>query len=168
MRAVSHVVRRAGMTRQVLFTSLSPVLLLLASEHAPDITRDLEISGVQFLTAPEAQALFDLPVTLIAKHPDLGLQWAEIGPIYRLPGYRSIDEVLRTALLVRARVIEADLLFFQSAGKPYVDAVHALGLKTLGYTATTPQEWFFLQSLGVDGIYVKDVLFGIANEAPIP
>jgi len=73
-----------------------------------------------------------------------------------------------TALLVGARVIEADLFFFQSAGKPYVDAVHALGLKALGYTATTPAEWFFLQALGVDGIYVKDVPFGIANEAPIP
>jgi len=168
VRAVSHVVRRAGMTRQVLFTSLSPVLLFLASEHAPEIKRDLEISGVQFLTASQVQALLGFPVTLIDKHPDLGLQWAELGPIYRLPGYRSINEVLATALLVQARVIEADLLFFQSAGKPYVDAVHALGLKALGYTATTPGEWFFLQSLGVDGIYVKDVLFGIANEAPIP
>jgi glycerophosphoryl diester phosphodiesterase len=168
VRAVSHVVRRAGMTRQVLFTSLSPVLLFLASEHAPEIKRDLEISGVQFLTAPEVEKLLGFPVTLVAKHPDLGLQWAEIGPIYRLPGYRSINEVLTTALLVRARVIEADLFFFQSAGKPYVDAVHALGLKALGYTATTPQEWFFLKSLGVDGIYVKDIPFGVANEAPIP
>jgi len=168
VRAVSHVVRRAGMTRQVLFTSLSPVLLFLASEHAPEIKRDLEISGVQFLTASQVQALLGFPVTLVDKHPDLGLQWAELGPIYRLPGYRSINEVLATAHLVQARVIEADLLFFQSAGKPYVDAVHGLGLKALGYTATTPAEWFFLQSLGVDGIYVKDVPFGIASEAPIP
>ena len=168
VRAVSHVVRRTGMTRQVLFTSLSPVLLFLASEHAPEIERDLEISGVQFLTAPAVETLLGFPVTLVAKHPDLGLQWAELGPIYRLPGYRSVDEVLATALLVRARVVEADLFFFQSAGKPYVDAVHALGLKALGYTATTPDEWFFLESLGLDGIYVKDVPFGLANEAPIP
>ena len=168
VRAVSHLVRRAGMTRQVLFTSLSPVLLFLASEHAPEIKRDLEISGVQFLTAPQVQALLGFPVTLVAKHPDLGLQWADIGPIYRLPGYRSIEEVLMTALLVGARVIEADLFFFQSAGKPSVDAMHAVGLKVFGYTATTSQEWFFLLSLGVDGIYVKDIPFGIANEVRIP
>jgi len=168
VRAVSRVVRHAGMTRQVMFTSLSPVLLLLASEHAPEIARDLEISGVQFLTAPEVEALLGYPVVLIHKRPDLGLQWAEIGPIFRLPGYRSIDEVIATALLVRARVIEADLFFFQSAGAPFVDAVHSFGLKALGYTATTPAEWFFLQSLGVDGIYAKDVLFGVEHQAPIP
>ena len=168
VRAVSRVVRHAGMTRQVMFTSLSPVLLLLAFEQAPEITRDLEISGVQFLTAPEVEKLLGYPVTLIDKHPDLGLQWAEVAPIYRLPGYRSVNEVLRTALLVRARVIEADLFFLQSAGIPYVDAVHALGLEALGYTATTPDEWEFLHLLGLDGIYVKDVAFGVAHEAPIP
>lgn len=171
VRAVSRVVRHAGMTRQVMFTSLSPVLLLFASEHAPEITRDLEISGVQLLTAPEVEALLGYPVTLVDKNPNLGLQWAELGPIYRLPGYRSIDQVLATALLLQARAIEADLLFFQlagEAGKPYVDAVHALGLTALGYTATTPAEWYFLRSLGLDGIYVKDVRFGIAHEAPIP
>jgi glycerophosphoryl diester phosphodiesterase len=168
VRAVSRVVRHTGMTRQVMFTSFSPVLLLLASEHAPEITRDLEISGVQFLTPPEVEAFLGYPVTLIQKHPDLGLQWAEVGPIYRLPGYRSVDEVIATAQLVRARVIEADLLFLQSAGAPFVGAVHAFGLKALGYTAMTPAEWFFLQSLELDGIYVSDVPFGVAHEAPIP
>ena len=65
------------------------------------------------------------------------MQWAEIGPIFRLPGYCSVDEVLATALTVRARVVEADLFFLSSAGAPFVKALHALGLEAFGFTATT-------------------------------
>jgi hypothetical protein len=53
-------------------------------------------------------------------------------------------------------------------GAPFVEAVHAVGLRALGFTATTPAEWLFLQSLGLDGIYTNDVPFGITHEAPIP
>lgn len=168
VRAVSRVVHHAGMAQQAMFASFSPALLFLAWEHAPEIARDLSISGLQLLTAAQLQDLFGYPVTVITKRPDLGLQWAEIGPVMRLPGYRSIDEVISTALLVRARVIEADLLFLQWTGAPFVDAVHAFGLKALGFTATNPTEWLFLESLGLDGIYADDVAFGVAHQAPIP
>lgn len=166
--AVSRVIRRMGMTHQVAFTSFSPALLELASQQAPEIARDLAISGLQFLTAPEVEALLGYPVTVINKKLDLGLQWAEIGPIFRLPGYRSVDEVLATAVAVRARLVEADLFFLQSAGAPFVDTLHAFGLKALGFTATNPAEWFFLQSLGLDGIYTDDIPFGVEHQATIP
>ena len=165
---VSRVVRETGMTKQVMFTSLSPALLLLSAQHAPAITRILSISGLQFLSAADAAIYFKAPVTLIDKKLNLGLQWADVGGIYRLPGYRSVDEVFATALLVSARVVESDLIFLQTAGAPFVDAAHGFGLKTLGYTATTPDEWFFCESLGLDGIYVSDVPFGVAHQAPIP
>ena len=165
---VSRVVRQRKMANQVMFTSFSPALLYLASEHAPEITRDLSISGLQFLTAQQIEALLGYPVTLINKRLALGLQWAEIGPIYRLPGYASVDEVIATAGTVRARVIEADLFFLQSGCTAYVDAVHAFGLKALGFVATDPQEWFFMQALGLDGIYTDDVPFGVAHQAPLP
>lgn len=168
VRAVSRVIRHARMTHQAMFASFSPALLFLASEHAPEIARDLSIGGLQFLAAPELEKLFGYPLTLITKRLDLGLQWAEIGPIIRLPGYRSIDEVISTALLVRAQVVEADLLFLHWAGAPFVDGVHAFGLKALGFTATDPIEWFFLESLGLDGIYTDDVAFGVEHQAPIP
>lgn len=167
--AVSRVVRRTGMTRQVMFTSFSPALLYLAAIHAPRITRDLTISGLQFLTEAEIEALYpDYSVTVIDKTLDLNLQWAEIGPVFRLPGYRSVDEVFMTAAAVDAQVVEADLFFLQAAGTPFVDALHAFGLEGLGFTATSPIEWFFLQALGLDGVYVNDVPFGVEHQAPIP
>jgi len=166
--AVTKVIRHADMTRQVMLTSFSPALLFIASDKAPEVTRILSITGLQFLTAAELKKFFGLPVTLIDKKLDLGLQWAEIGPIYRLPGYRSIVEVLETAAVTGVRVVEADLFFLSSAGAPFVDALHGLGLKALGFTATDPQEWFFLQSLGLDGVYTNDIPFGVQHEAPIP
>ncbi len=166
--AVTAVIRRMGMTNQVMLTSFSPALIYLAATEAPEITRILSISGLQFLTPAEIEALLGLPVALIEKRLGLGLQWAEIGPIFRLPGYRSVAEVLSTAAITRVRVVEADLFFLSSAGAPFVDALHGFGLKALGFTATNPAEWFFLQSLGLDGVYTDDIPFGVEHQAPIP
>jgi glycerophosphoryl diester phosphodiesterase len=166
--AVVGAVRRMGMTSQVMFTSFSPALILLASEEAPEIARDLSVSGLQFLTAEEVEAALDLPVTPINKKLSVGLQWAEIGHVFRLPHYDSVNQLLATAATTRVRVVEGDLLMWQLAGAPLANAAHAFGLKVLGFTATKPAEWFFLQSLGLDGIYADDVPFGVAHEAPIP
>jgi glycerophosphoryl diester phosphodiesterase len=166
--AASRVIHRVGMAHQVMFASFSPALLSLAADHAPQIIRILSLSGLQFLSAAEVEALLGYPVSLINKKLDLGLQWAEIGPIFRLPGYRSVDEAIAIALTVQARLVEADLFFLQSAGAPFVNAVHGFGLKTLGFTATNAAEWDFLESLGLDGIYSNDVPFGVAHQAPIP
>jgi glycerophosphoryl diester phosphodiesterase len=166
--AVTRVVRHVEMTDQVILNSFSPALLYIAAQHAPEIARDLGIFGLQFLTAPEVEAALHLTVTPISKRLDLGLQWADIGPIYRLPGYRSADEVFATAAIIRARVVEADLFFLQSAGAPFVEALHRVGLKAFGFTATNADEWFFLQSLGLDGVYTDDIPFGVEHQAPIP
>lgn len=169
--AVTGVIRHAKMTDQVMLASFSPALLYLAASEAPEVTRILTISGLQFLTAPEIEALLcaGLPcVTLIDKNLDLGLQWAEIGPIFRLPGYRSVAEVLTTAAVTGARVVEADRFFLSGAGAPFVDLLHDLGLKVLGFTANDSAEWLILESLGVDGIYTNDVPFGVENQAQIP
>ncbi|PWU24898.1 MAG: hypothetical protein C5B48_04035 [Candidatus Rokuibacteriota bacterium] len=165
---VAGVIRHMGMTRQVLLTSFSPALLYLAAAEAPEIPRILSISGLQFLTAEEVQQRLGLSVKLIDKQLDLGLQWAEIGTVFRLPGYRSVAEVLSTAGITAVRVVEADLFFLGSAGAAFVDVLHGVGLKALGFTATTPAEWFFLQSIGLDGIYTNDIPFGVQHEAPIP
>jgi glycerophosphoryl diester phosphodiesterase len=167
--AVTGVIRRMRMTKQVMLMSFSPALLYLASQQAPEIARDLGIFGVQFLSLAEVQAVFpNDPVTIINKKLNLGLQWAEIGSLFRLPGYRSVDEVLATAVAVQARVVEADLAFLQSAGMPFVDTLHRFGLKAFGFTATNPDEWFFLQSHGLDGVYTDDIPFGVEHQAPIP
>jgi hypothetical protein len=56
----------------------------------------------------------------------------------------------------------------RSAGAPFVSAVQGFGLKALGFTATNPAEWAFLESLGLDGIYANDVPYGVAHQASIP
>ena len=174
--AVIRVIRQMQMTDQVMLTSLSPALLYLAQAHAPEITRILSVSGLQFLSAAEIEATLGLPVRLIDKPLSLGLQWAEVGPVFRLPGYRSVAQVLATAGVTGVRLVEADLLMLGivdeqdpcPAGAPFVEALHANRLEALGFTVTTPEGWFCLQSLGLDGIYTKDVPFGVAHQAPIP
>ena len=166
--AVTGVIVHMSMTKEVMLTSLSPALLYLAEAEAPEIVRILSISGLQFLSAAEVEAALGLPVRPIDKDLALGLQWAEIGFIFRLPAYRSLTEVLSTTAVVGARVVEADLLFLSSAGAPFVRALQGLGLKVLGFTANDPAEWFFLESVGVDGIYTNDVAFGVRHQAPIP
>jgi glycerophosphoryl diester phosphodiesterase len=156
--AVVRVVQRSGMREQVMLTSFSPALLALAKAKDPRITRILAISGLQFLTADEIEAELGLPVTMIDKGLDLGLRWAEIGPIFRLPGYDSVDQVLSTALVATGvRVVEADLFFLASGGAMFVPAVQSFGLKVFGFTVENDAEWLFLQGLGVDGIYRNDV-----------
>jgi glycerophosphoryl diester phosphodiesterase len=165
---VVRVIRQMNMGPQTLLTSLSPTLLYRAAGEAPEIARILSVSGVQFLTQTEIEALLGLPVVPIVKHPDLGLQWGEIGSVYRLPGYRSIGELVTTAVIVGAQVVEADLFLLSSTGAALVDGLHALGFKVLGFTATTEAEWHVLESLGVDGIYTNDVPLGVSLQAPIP
>jgi glycerophosphoryl diester phosphodiesterase len=165
--AVTRVIRRMRMTEQVLLTSFSPALLSLARDEAPEITRALAVSGLQFLTAEEVETRLGLSVRLVDKDLDVGLQWAEIGGIFRLPGYRSIRQLLATAAATQVRVIEADLDLLRAQGRRLVRAVHVHGLEVFGFTATTPAEWFFLASLGLDGIYTNDVPFGVGHEATL-
>jgi len=166
--AVTHVIRHMRMTRQVLLTSFSPALLFLAQRHAPDIDRILAVSGLQFLTREQLEATFGEPVIRIDKKLDLGLQWAEVGEVFRLPGYRSFAELVRAAALTGARVVEADLLLLHSAGAPLVQTLHAAGLTVFGFTANSTNDWDFLESLGADGTYTNDVPMGVERQAPIP
>ena len=166
--AVVDIIRAMRMTRQVLLTSFSPALIYLAQHHAPDIDRILAISGLQFLTKDEAEAATGLPITLIDKRLSLGLQWAELGVAERLPGYQSFDELFRTAAVIGARVVEADLLLLHSAGDPLVKALQANGLKVFGFTANSVKDWQFLDSLGVDAIYTNDVPMGVKRQTTIP
>lgn len=170
--SVAAVIRRADMTNQVILTSLSPVLLFLAKAHIPEVVRSLTIDGLQFLGPDEIQAavsarIGDLTVTPIDKRPDFGLRWAEIGALLRLPGYRSVQQMIATAVLVDARVVEADLILLGAAGAPLVDLLHSVGLKVLGYTVNDADEWQLLESLGVDGIYTNDVPLGVELQATL-
>ena len=166
--AVTHAIRDMRMTRQVLLTSFSPALLALAHRHAPEIERIVAVSGLQFLSAEEIQAALGQPVTLIDKKLDLGLQWAELGDEFRLPGYHSLAELVRTAAVTGARIVEADLLLLHAVGAPLVDLLRGAGFKVLGFTVDSLTDWTFLESVGVDGIYTNDVPLGVSRQATIP
>src|SRR5437870_8223998 len=76
--AVTRIIRRMNMTHQVMLTSFSPALLYLAATEAPEVTRILSLSGLQFLSAADITARTGLVVRLIDKKLSLGLQWAEL------------------------------------------------------------------------------------------
>ena len=166
--AATRAVRHMRMTEQVLFTSFSPAMLELARLRAPEIGRILAVIALQFLSAGEIEAMFDTTVTLIDKDHDLGLQWAEVGTFFRLPGYRSPDELIAAALALDARVVEADYVLLKTTGPALVSALHGLDVKVFGFTVNRPDEWAFLESLDVDGIYTNDISLGLHEQAPIP
>ena len=174
---VSAVVREVMQTKysdRVIFDSFSPALLYLASQMAPEIPRELDLDGLQLLTAPQIQAITGLPVTIINKNLSLGLSWAEIGPVFRLPGYASPQQFLATAFAVQARVIGGEIDFFGAAeqaqsgsGAAFVAAAHSLGLRVFADPANTPTDWYFFASLGVDAIY-STIPMGVNLQPPIP
>jgi len=181
--SVAAVIRRAGMTHQVILTSFSPVLLLHARALIPETTRSLTVDVLQFLSPEDVQSVLNnrfggLLLTLIKKRPDLGLQWAEIGSLLRLPSYwsvkngsfmKAVGKLIATADTVDARVVEADLVLLGSpAGPLVVGALHGAGLAVFGYAVDDAAEWQLLASLGVDAIYTNDIPLGVELQVSIP
>ena len=172
--AAVREIRNAQMTRQVFFDSFSPALLLLASQIAPEIPRELDLSGLQLLTPEQVTAITGLPVKIINKTNSLGLTWAEIGPVFRLPGYSSIPQFFQTGFAIKARIIGAELDLLAPAeqqqpgsGSAFVGAAHSLGFKVFADPAQSEADWNFFSSLGVDAIY-SDIPLGVGLQPEIP
>ncbi len=172
--AVVQEVRDAHMTRQVIFDSFSPALLYLLSQRAPEIPREMDLDGLQLLTAAQIEAVTGLTVTIIEKKISLGLTWADIGPIYRLPGYASPGQFLATAIAVGARVVGGEIDFFGPAeqqqpgsGAAFVAGAHSFGLKAFADPVGTATDWNFFASLGVDAIY-SVLPLGVQLQPPLP
>lgn len=158
--AAVNEIRQAQFADRVMFDSFSPALLYLAQQIAPEIPRELDLDGLQLLTPAQVQAVTGLPVTVINKKLSLGLTWAEIGPIYRLPGYASPVQFLISGLVTGVRVIGGEMDFLGAAeqqqpgsGTEFVTAAHSLGIRAFADPADTPADWNFFASLGVDAIY---------------
>lgn len=171
--AVSEV-RKTNMTDKVIFDSFSPALLYLAAQAAPGILRELDISGLQLLTPAQIEAITGLPVTIINKKISLGLTWAEIGQVFRLPGYASPQQFLATGMALQVRIVGGEMDFFGPAeqqqpgsGAAFVAAAHSLGLRTFADPANTPADWNFFASLGVDAIY-STIPMGVQLQPAIP
>ena len=171
--AVSEV-RRAKMADRVIFDSFSPALLLLAAQTGPEIPRELDLSGLQLLTPAQIQAITGFPVTIINKKNSLGLTWAEIGPVFRLPGYASAQQFLATGMATSVRVVGGEMNFFGAAeqqqpgsGVAFVAGAHSLGLRVFADPAGSEADWSFFASLGVDAIY-STIPLGVRLQPAIP
>lgn len=167
-------VRQAEMADQVIFDSFSPALLYLLAQAAPEIPRELDLSGLQLLTPAQVQAITGLPVTIINKKNSLGLTWAEIGPVFRLPGYASVQQFLGTGIATRVRIVGGEMNFFGPAeqqqpgsGAAFVAAAHSLGFRVFADPAGTEADWNFFASLGVDAIY-SNIPLGVRLQPVIP
>ena len=172
--AIVPEVRKGHMEKQVIFDSFSPALLYFAFQAAPNIPRELDVSGLQFLTPAQIQAITGLPVTLIDKRISLGLVWADIGQIFRLPGYASPKQFLATGIATSVRVVGGEMDFFGPAeqqnpgsGAAFVAAAHSLGLRVFADPASTEADWNFFASLGVDAIY-STIPMGVRLQPTIP
>ena len=172
--AAVNEIRQAKFSDRVMFDSFSPALLYLAQQAAPEIPRELDLDGLQLLTPGQVQAVTGLPVTVINKKISLGLTWADIGPVFRLPGYASPTQFLITGLVTGVRVVGGEMDFLGAAeqqqpgsGAEFVRAAHSLGMRAFADPANTPAEWKFFASLGVDAIY-STVPMGVQLQPKIP
>lgn len=172
--AAVREVRQAKMADQVIFDSFSPALLFLAAQTAPEIARELDISGLQLLTPEQVHAVTGLPVTIINKKISLGLTWAEIGPVFRLPGYASVQQFLATGIATSVRVVGGEMNFLGPAeqqqpgsGAAFVAGAHSLGLRVFADPANSEADWNFFSSLGVDAIY-SVIPLGVSLQPVIP
>ncbi len=132
------------------------------------------MSGLQLLTPTQITAITGLPVTIINKKISLGLTWADIGPVFRLPGYASAMEFLATGMATQVRIVGVEMDFFGPAeqqqpgsGAAFVAAAHSLGLKVFADPANTEADWNFFASLGVDAIY-STIPMGVRLQPAIP
>lgn len=172
--AAVNEVRQAQFGDRVIFDSFSPALLYLAQQAAPEIPRELDLDGLQLLTPAQVTAVTGLPVTIINKKISLGLTWAEIGPVFRLPGYASPMQFLITGIVTQVRVVGAEMDFLGPAeqqqpgsGAAFVGAAHSLGMKAFADPANTPADWNFFASLGTDAIY-STIPMGVKLQPAIP
>ena len=172
--AAVREVRQSEMADQVIFDSFSPALLFLAAQTAPEIARELDISGLQLLTPEQVHAVTGLPVIVINKKISLGLTWAEIGPVFRLPGYASVQQFLATGMATSVRVVGGEMDFLGPAeqqqpgsGTAFVEAAHSLGLRVFADPANSEADWNFFSSLGVDAIY-SVIPLGVQLQPVIP
>ncbi len=163
--AAVNVIAKAGMTHQVIVTSFSPTMLAAAAATQPQVDRALDINALQLLPAELVQQYTGMPVTEITKANGLGLRWAEVGPLYRLPGYSSINEFIGTAYYLGCYTTLMDRLVPLQApdqAAALVQGIHGLGMKSVVWTVNDAAEWQFFAAAGVDAIVTDDVPLGVS------
>lgn len=139
---VVRTVRRTKMEKAVIFDGFSPSLLYLAAQAAPEIPRELDLDLLQLMTPDQVQANTGLTVTPFNKQLSLGLTWADVGVIYRLPGYTDINQFFYAGFATGASAlgVEQDFIGYNEQTNPgsvaqFVGAVHSFGMKAIANPA---------------------------------
>lgn len=173
--AVLHAVKKTSSEQQVVIEAFSPAIAAMFAAEAPDIKRNFSINLLQLLSPEQIEAITGLPVTLIDKNAGFGLQWAEIGVFFRLPGYTSIEEYTNVAYALGATLVTLDKLIPLQAevAQPgsaamFVALLHQYGFNVTAYTVDTEPEWLFMSSIGIDGIYTNNIPMGLSLEGSAP
>lgn len=169
---VSRVVQAVHSTHtqgRVVFDAFSPALLYLAKQADGDIPRELDLDLLQLMTPEQVQANTGLTVTKIDKTLNLGLQWANVGPIYRLPGYTSVEQFFYAAKVVDAKIVgvEKDFIGYSESTAPgsvaaFVGAAHSMGMKAYADPAKSVAEFGWFASFGFDAAYCDDIPASLA------
>ena len=172
--AIVDVIHKTRMDDAVILDGFSPALDYLAKQMAPNIPRELDLDLLQLLTPAQVTAATGLPVTLIQKQDSLGLQWADLGVVYRLPGYTSVQQFFQTAFVVGASIIdgEQDFIVTSEQQQPgsvaqFVGAAHAFGLKAFADPAKNVQQFGYYASFGFDGAYCDDIPASLTLQPPL-
>ena len=162
--SVIKAVKRSKMQKQVILESFSPALLRLFKTKVPNIKRNLTLNALQLLSPETVEVVTGQPVVLIDKNAGFGLQWAEIGALFRLPGYRSIEEYIAVANHLSTRFLTMDKLIFyqaeqmqQGSASYLVNQAHEYGFEVLSYTVDTLEEWQLMESFHIDGIITNNI-----------
>ena len=173
--AVLHAVEKTKSEQQVIIEAFSPAIMAMFAAEAPAVKRNFSINLLQLLSPEQIEAITDLPVTLIDKNAGFGLQWAEIGAFFRLPGYTSIEEYINVAYATGATLVTLDKLIplqaevAQPAGAALlVGQLHSLGFNVTTYTVDTESEWLFMSTIGIDGIYTNNIPLGLSLQGSAP
>jgi glycerophosphoryl diester phosphodiesterase len=169
VEAVVDDIERANMGLQVLIESFSPAILALVADSAPEIARVLSVNVLQFLTPEQVAQATGYEAIIIDKNAGFGLQWANIGGVFRLPGYDSIEEFIHVALGLSSTAVDLDIRILQQAelsnsgsGGLLVNCLNHFGLSVWSFTAANQADWEFLSSIGIEGIVIDDVPLGVA------
>lgn len=169
--AVIDAVEKTKMDEQVIIEGFSPSLIAMFSTEASHLRRNLSVNVLQLLSPTEIEAITGLPVKLIDKQVGFGLQWAEIGGFFRLPGYQSLEEYVNVAYSIGAQFVTLDKLILiqlellqPGSGALFIQQLHQMEFTVTSYTVDTESEWELLSAMGVDGLFTNDIPMGVSFE----
>lgn len=171
VKAVVSDIEHADMVKQVLIESLSPTILGLVADSAPDVARVLSVNSLQFLTLEQLETTSSWEVSEIEKDEGFGLQWVNSSEQLLLPSYDSIEQFTRTALALDSTAVNVDIEVLQQAelsspgsANLVVSDLKFFGLMVWGFAADQA-DWALLRGLGVEGIVVDDVRLGVVLQS---